>query len=235
MNNNQTFESYAQNPYFHVAHARDLKVFDRLFYRALEMVPALISWSTIVIIIGLSIYRPTVAAYLIIAFDLYWLLKTFYLSMHQRYNWRRLKHNMQVDWREMIGTLKYEHIHHLVILPFYKEPEEMVEAAIQSIAASTYDKSHIILALAAEERAGEKAVSIAHRMKEKYASQFGHITVAIHPEHVVGEIKGKGPNITFAAEEIKKNYIDPEHIPYEDIIVSAFDIDTVILPQYFLC
>jgi len=235
MNNNQTFESYAQNPYFHVAHARDLKGSDRVLYRALEMVPALISWSTIFAIIGLSIYRPTVAAYLIIAFDLYWLLKTFYLSMHQRYNWRRLKHNMQVDWREMIGTLKYEHIHHLVILPFYKEPEEMVEAAIQSIAAATYDKSNIILALAAEERAGKESVSIAHRMKEKYEGQFGHITVAVHPEGMVGEIKGKGPNITFAAEEVKKNYINPEHVPYENIIVSAFDIDTVILPQYFLC
>lgn len=235
INKSKTFESYSKSPYFHVAHARDLSGSDWYLYRVLEMIPALISWSTIAVIIILSIYRPTIAAYLIIAFDLYWLLKTFYLSMHQRYNWKRLKHNMEVDWNEMIGNLKYEHLHHFVILPFYKEPEEMVDAAIQSIASTEYDKSKIMLVLAAEQRAGDEATLIALRMQKKYENIFGYIGVTTHPENIPGEIKGKGSNITYAAEEVKKNYIDRSNISYDDIIVSAFDIDTVVLPQYFLC
>jgi cellulose synthase/poly-beta-1,6-N-acetylglucosamine synthase-like glycosyltransferase len=232
--NKQT--SYATSPYFHVAHARDLKgTKDWYLFRALEFVPAIISWTTIIGIVLLSIYNPILAAYLIIAFDLYWVLKTFYLSMHQRYNWKRLKHNMRVDWREMIGTLKYEDIWHYVILPYYKEPEEIVEAAIKSVLDSEYDNKKIILGLAAEARAGEDAVAIAERMKKKYEKKFGHILVTAHPEGLPGEIKGKGPNITYAAEQAKKEIVDKEKIPYEDIIVSAFDIDTVVLPQYFLC
>jgi cellulose synthase/poly-beta-1,6-N-acetylglucosamine synthase-like glycosyltransferase len=233
--NNKLIQSYVESPYFHVAHAHDLVGADRVLYRLLESIPALISWSTIFIIIFLSVKHPTTAAYLIIAFDLYWLLKTFYLSMHQRYNWKRLKHNIKADWKEKIAHLKYEHIWQFVILPYYKEPEEIVEAAIQSIKQADYNPKKIILALAAEERAGKDAVDIAVRMKEKYAGYFGYIVVTAHPEGLQGEIKGKGPNITYAAEQVKKEVIDVEKIPYEDIIVSAFDIDTVILPQYFLC
>lgn len=235
MNSTETKERFADSKYFHIAHASDLSGSDYILYRALEMVPAFISWSTIILIVTLSIYAPTTAAYLIIAFDLYWLLKTFYLSLHQRHNWKRLKHNMNADWRERVINLKHEHIRHLVILPFYKEPEEIVESAILSVIESEYDLSRIILVLAAEERAGKEAVAIAERMEKKYAKHFSDFVVSVHPEGMPGEIKGKGPNITYAAEYVKNKVIDVKKMSYDDIIVSAFDIDTVILPQYFLC
>ncbi len=222
-------------PYLHIAHATDLIGKDRVLYRFLEMIPAIISWSTIVLIIVLSIYAPAIAAYLIITFDLYWLLKTFYLSMHQRYNWKRMQHNIKTDWRKMIKKLKYEHLYHLVILPYYQEPEEIVETAIKSVLESEYDKTKIILVLAVEERAGEDAILIAKKMESKYSEKFGNITITVHPEGLDGEIKGKGPNITYASEQVKRNVINKKKIPYENIIVSAFDIDTVVLPQYFLC
>lgn len=235
MNENKKIESFVESPYFHVAHAPDLQGRDRVLYRFLESLPALISWSTILSIVLLSIYQPTLAAYLIIAFDLYWVLKTFYLSIHQRYNWKRLKHNMKVDWKEMVGSLKYEHIYHYVILPYYKEPEEMVETAIKTIQDADYNKKRIIIGLAAEKRAGQDALEIAHRIKKKYGGVFAGIVLTEHPENLPGEIKGKGPNITYAAEQAKKEFIDTNNIPYKDIIVSAFDIDTVVSPQYFLC
>lgn len=233
--NSKIKQQFKDSPYFHVAHARDLTGKDKILYRFLEMIPAIISWATIFGVIALSFFAPTTAAYLIIAFDVYWLLKTVYLSMHQRYNWKRLRHNMQVNWREMIGNLKYEHLYHMVILPYYKESEDIVDGAIRSIQASEYDLSRFILALAPEQRAGDEAYAIAQRMKEKYEGVFGHFVVSLHPENISGEIKGKGPNITYSAEDVKKRVIDPEKIPYENIIVSAFDIDTVVLPQYFLC
>ncbi len=226
---------FSKTPYLKVAHARDLEGKDKTLYRFLEAIPAFISWSTIIAIVALSVYGPTYAAYLIITFDLYWVLKTFYLSMHQRYNWKRLKHNLKVDWKEKMRPFKYEQLYHYVILPYYKEPEQIVEAAIQSVANAEYDKTKIILGLAAEERAGEEAVAIAYKMKKKYAGTFKHIVVTAHPEGLPGEIKGKGPNITYAAEMAKKEVVDAYNIPYEDVIVSAFDIDTVVYPQYFLC
>ena len=36
-------------------------------------------------------------------------------------------------------------------------------------------------------------------------------------------------------EEARRKILDTHNIPYEDVIVSAFDIDTVVYPQYFQC
>ncbi|MBP9759827.1 MAG: glycosyltransferase family 2 protein [Candidatus Pacebacteria bacterium] len=227
--------NYTQSPYFHVAHARDLSGWDRVLFRMLEILPGLISLTTICGIVFLSFYAPVIAAYLIIAFDLFWLLKTFYLSLHQRHSWKRLRHNMALDWRERIATLKYEHLHHMVLLPYYKESEHTVDDALKSLAASDYDHSRLIIVLASEERAGKEAQDIGHRMLERYRDVFGSFILTTHPDNLTGEIRGKGPNITYAANDAKYRVVRPKKIPYENIIVSAFDIDTIIEPQYFLC
>ena len=163
---------YKNSPYFHVAHARDLTGRDRVIYRLLEILPGFLSWGTFLAIILCSIFVPVQTAIFIIAFDLYWLLKTIHLSYHHYYNWRRLKHNSKKDWYEMLQNMKFEHLQHLVILPYYKEGIE---------------------------------------------------------------VKGKGPNIAYASEEARKLILDRQGIKYEDVMVSAFDIDTVIWPQYFAC
>lgn len=226
---------YKDSPYFHVAHARDLSGSDYVLYRFLETIPGLLSWGTFVLIVILSIYAPVVAAYFIIAFDLYWLLKTFYLSLHQRHNWHLLKHNMKIDWRERMRTLRYGHLYHMVLLPYYKESEEIVDEALSSVAASDYDLSKLIIVLAAEARAGKEAVEIGERMRAKYAQIFPNFIVTVHPDGLPNEIRGKGPNITYAAQEARTRVLNAHHIPYKDVIVSAFDIDTVIGPKYFLC
>jgi hypothetical protein len=93
----------------------------------------------------------------------------------------------------------------------------------------------MIVVLAAEERAGEDAIKIANAMKAKYGNKFGDFLISVHPKDVPGEIKGKGPNITYAAEFARTEILDPKNISYEKVLVSAFDIDTVIWPHYFGC
>lgn len=227
--------NYKDTPYFHVAHARDLSGFDKFIYRILEMIPGIITWGTLILVVLLSVYAPFWAAIFIIIFDLYWLLKTIHLGFHNYYNWRRIKHNLKADWQKMLENFKYEHFYHLVILPYYKEGKEVVEATLKSLVGARYKTSKLIIVLAAEERAGDEAVEIAENLKEKYQKYFGHFLITKHPAGLEGEIVGKGPNITYAAEESRTKILDPNNIKYEDVIVSAFDIDTVVWPQYFAC
>jgi hypothetical protein len=112
-------DSYTKSPYFHVAFARDLKGGDRVLYRALEMLPGLLTWATLIAIVVCSFLYPIWTAYFIIAFDFYWLLKTLNLSIHHWHNWRRMNHNIKVDWTDRLKDFKYEHLYHVVILPFY--------------------------------------------------------------------------------------------------------------------
>ena len=203
---------YKNSPYFHVAHARDLTGRDRVIYRLLEILPGFLSWGTFLAIILCSIFIPVQTAIFIIAFDLYWLLKTIHLSYHHYYNWRRLKHNSQMNWYEMLQNMKFEHLQHLVILPYYKEGIEVVDETIQSLVSSQYKLKKLLIVLAAEQRAGSEAIEIANVMKAKYEKYFGDFIITIHPANLPNEIKGKGPNIAYASEEARKLILDSQGI-----------------------
>lgn len=226
---------YAQSPYFKVGRATELSGADRRLYRFLEILPGLVTWMTLIGTVLLSVYAPVYAAYFIIAFSLYWLLKTLFLSVHLRHNWKRVRHHLELDWGDMLDALKYEHLYHVVLLPFYKESEDVVDASLKALTEAHYDTQKMIVVLAAEERAGEEARAIAERMKEKWGEEFAHFVVTIHPENILGEMAGKGSNTTWAIQKVQEDIIDREGIPYEDIIVSTFDIDTVVYPDYFNC
>ncbi len=226
---------YIDTAYFKVGRASDLSGRDRIIYRILEIFPGSLAWLTILGIIFLSIYFPIAAAYFIIAFDTYWILKTIYLSVHLRHNWKRIKHNLSLNWSEMLAKMKYEHIWHIVILPYLTEDLVVVEQSVQALLAVNYNKKRIILVLASEEAGGEKARGIARKIEKLYSKKFGHLIVTVHPKGVVGEMPGKGANISYAAEEARKIILDPNNISYKETIISAFDVDTVAYRDYFLC
>lgn len=226
---------YARRDDFHIGRATDFTGKKYWQYRGLEILPGLLSWGTLIIVILLSIYAPFVAAYFIIAFALYWVLKTGFLSYHLRYNWKRLRHHMGLDWGALIERFTYGHIYHVVILPFYKEPESVIDATLASLAQVNYDKKSIIVALASEGRAGKEAQEIANKMRAKYGSQFGTFLITTHPTDSPGEMAGKGSNAAYAAEEVRTKVLDPHGIRYNHALVSIFDIDTVLYPNYFNC
>ncbi len=221
----------------HIGRASELEGKDRVLYRALEMLPATLAWGTIIGSIVLSYFLPIWMAIFIIIFDIYWLIKTIYLSAHLRQNWKRMRHNMSLDWLKRLKdeSLSYDHIEHMVIYPYYKEDCDVIEKGIKALEECSYDSKKIIVILAPEERAGESALQIAKYLKERHASSFGDFYIAPHPADLPGEMPGKGSNIAYAIEEARINVLDKNGIDYKNVIVSAFDIDTIIYPEYFGC
>lgn len=226
---------YAQRPDFKVGRATELTGADRRFYRFLEIVPGAAAWITLGGLLLASIYAPFFAAYFVIAFSIYWLLKTIFLSYHVYYNWKRLRHHMELDWAALVQRFEYQHFHHLIVFPFYKEPAEILEETLKGLVAAKYDTSKFIVVLAAEGRAGEEAVLLANQMKEKYQQHFGHMLVTVHPGDIPGELAGKGSNTHWAFHQITKEILNPNGIDYKHVLTSVFDIDTVIYPDYFNC
>ena len=214
---------------------------ERIIYRFLEILPGTLAWSTLLGIFALSYFAPVFTAFFIIAFDVYWLLKTIYLSLHLRSAFKKIKENLKINWLEKL-TANYKlqtinknwrDIYHLIILPFYNESEETIRASVKSLIPVNYPKDKIIVVLAAEERAGESILEITQKIKKEFGSQFFKFLITIHPKDLLDEIPGKGSNIAFAGKETREKIIDALKIPYDKIIVSAFDIDTVIFPDYF--
>ena len=159
---------YARRADFHVGRATELSGKRYFIYRVFEILPGLASWSTLIGVILMSIYLPFIAAYFIIAFALFWVLKTGFLSYHLRYNWKRLQHHIKLDWEALVADMPYKHLQQVVILPFYNEPESVIEATLQSLGNTKYDKHKLIVVLASEERAGAYAEKICVDMTASY-------------------------------------------------------------------
>lgn len=223
--------------------------------RLYQVLPGALAWATIGLMFVLSRFTPTAVAVFIILFDIYWLLKTIYLSLHLRATFTAVRRNLTIDW---LGELKklpapagktaaWERIRHLIILPMYDEPYEVVRESFARLAAAHYPKEKMMVVLALEARAGRAAQETGERIRAEFggsnsggsnnsnnaAGTFGKFLITTHPAGLPNEIPGKGSNETWAAIRAKEELIDPQKIPYEDVMVSVFDIDTQVFKEYF--
>ena len=222
--------------YLEISRASDIpNPRERIIYRILEILPGFLSLITLSFALFFSWLRPVWVAIFIILFDLYWTLKVFYLSSHQIVSFRRMRKYLKTDWQEKLKDFpKCKDIYQLVILPMAKENWEVVEETLESLKNCVYPKDKMIIVLAQEESGGEAAEKIGELAQKHYGKCFHRFLVTVHPENLEGEVRGKGSNMAFAGKEIRKT-IEKEKIPLKSIIVSAFDIDTKVFPQYFLC
>jgi hypothetical protein len=209
---------------------------ERILYRCLEGVPGFLSWGTLIAVFFLSWLKPVWVAIFIIVFDVYWLLKVFYLSFHQIASFFQMKKNLKINWLKKLNNLpNWRNIYHLIILPVYKEEFQIVRTSFQSLVQSEYPKENLIVVFATEERAGEKSQKISQEIKKEFSQKFFQFLITVHSKAIFGEMATKGANVAWAIKEVKEKIIDQLSIPAENIIVSIFDIDTRPESQYFAC
>lgn len=227
-----------------------------MLYRFFEILPGALSWATILLMVLLSWRAPAFVAVFIILFDIYWLLKTVFFSLHLRVSFREMRKNLTLDWQKKLEQLASEHglvwrnVRHLVILPMFDEPYAIVRESLVALARSNYPLANLLVVLATEERARKKSRSdpknpndirmprmdveeTARKIEQEFSPRFGAFLVTTHPEGLPGEIPGKGSNETWAAKRAKSELIDARGLHYEDVLVSVFDIDTQVPPHYF--
>ena len=130
------------------------------------------------------------------------------------------------------AVIDYKKILHVVLLPMVSEPYEVIKSSVDSYFQSRYPKESMILVLATEERAGQSTSLAAEKIASEYSGKFRKVLVTKHPDAVPGEARVKGANITYAARQAKK-LVDEIGLDYKDVIVSAFDADTVVGQDYF--
>ena len=68
--------------------------------RWLEILPGALSWGVLLTVVILSIIAPLIAAALVIAFYLYWLLRVFYMTVFLCLSSARLAIERRTDWME---------------------------------------------------------------------------------------------------------------------------------------
>ncbi|MEK7076948.1 MAG: hypothetical protein AAB967_01820, partial [Patescibacteria group bacterium] len=104
-------------------------------YRFYETIPGILAWGTIALLFILSWIIPETMAIFIILFDIYWLLKTIYLSFHLRASFREMRKNLKIDWQsklvqdanrkgqsiddKRLAISDWQSLYHVIILTMY--------------------------------------------------------------------------------------------------------------------
>ena len=251
---------------------------EKTIQRIFEILPGLISWTTLIGMTVLAFMKPLAAAIIVIAFNLYWFLRLVYMTIFLVLSYIRLNIEKRTHWMKRIAiideilaarpslpsTLKEypkasiftsdyffqkeirnlkqsgnlppssKDIYHLVIYPIAKESREIVEPGVKSLVQQQFPAERILLVFALEERAQEAVKSSVKALAQEYKNSFFDLLVIPHPNNMPGEARVKGANTTFAAK-LAAQYFKDKGIPSEHIVVSCFDADTVVTPEYFSC
>lgn len=231
-----------------------LNVLHQLNQRFFEILPGFLTWATFILAVAFSIWLPLWAIYFIIVFDFLWLIRVYYLVANQISSWLKFRRAVKIDWWEKVSAIgrpasgwknlgqkptqelaagkNWEDYYHLIFFPTYQEPFEVINKTFQTVCQSHYDSAKFIVVLAGEERDKDNFLEIARKIENLYRDRFFKILITVHPKNLPNEIPGKGSNLNYAGGESQK-LIDELKIPYANVIVSAFDIDTHPHPQYF--
>src|SRR5581483_4575263 len=190
--------------------------FDSLFTRypnkttrSLEILPGLFSWALILSPIWGSFLAPVALAIFILFFDVYWLYKSFSLTVTAYIAVKRIKEAQDTDWLKKAKDFPaFKKVAHIAIIPNYTEPLYKVRETIASLKNQTLPSKKIYVVLAMEER--EKgAMERADSLISEFGNSFGDIFATFHPD-IEGEVKGKSSNQAYAQNKHIKGWSKAE-------------------------
>ncbi len=190
------------------------------------------SWMLILFPLWGSLIIPSVVAYFILFFDVYWFYKSFSLVITAYVASKRIRKDEKIDWLKKAEILKnFEKATHIVIIPNYKETAAKLHASLITLKEQTLSPKKLYVVLAMEEREPD-AKQKANQLIKDFKSVFGGILATYHPD-LVGETKGKSSNQAFAAKIVDQTLVKKGIIDSGFATISSVDADSLFDKQYF--
>ena len=123
-------------------------------------------------------------------------------------------------------------LYNAVIIAAYNEGYDVLGPTLESVLATTYDKQHLIVTIAYEERGGPEMKKTAMRLQREYGDKFFAFHIVEHPDGLPDEVVGKGGNITYAGKFLA-DWMPTVGIEYKDVIITTLDSDNRPHATYF--
>jgi hypothetical protein len=128
--------------------------------------------------------------------------------------------------------LHWRRVHHMVVLPTYDESLTVLRTSLQSLVETDFPKQRLHVVVGFEKRAGAQAQQKAAALRQEFAAHFQTFLTTFHPDNLPGERRVKSANATWAVQQLEKE-LAVRHIAAGCVLVSNFDSDTVVPPEYF--
>ena len=173
----------------------------------------------------------------VLAFDVYWLFRSYSIITGIYQTFSRMKRDMNVDWlqrcRELAlpagtpGPLDY---YHLAVIPTYTEPYHVLEATVQAIVDAEYPGERKLIGIITRETdpAGWDNVAA---LKAKFGDRvagFYHIKDPLEP----GIVVGKSAAMNWGGRWMVKQLTE-EGYDLSQVLITDLDSDYRVHVQYF--
>jgi cellulose synthase/poly-beta-1,6-N-acetylglucosamine synthase-like glycosyltransferase len=162
-------------------------------------------------------------------------------SLYGVYRLRKdLKKNWRLSWKEFLSKNPGidEGMLHIVILPNYKEDEQMLSQTVSNLAESDHAGKYMVVVLAMEAREGDPGKEKAERLIARHKNQFKEMFATYHPTYIPCEVIGKSSNTQWAFREVQRWYgshvsrTDEQH-DTSKVFLTVADADSLHHKDYF--
>jgi hypothetical protein len=150
---------------------------------------------------------------------------------------RMVKQWEAIDWGEEYcrratpESIPLEKVHHLVIIPNYREEIEILRISLRRLAEQSVAREQVTVCMAME--AGEdKAAEKGETLRREFADCFANFMFAVHPKGLALEMSCKSANEAWAARWAKRELVDSGRYELHNIVVTTMDADTLWHPRY---
>ncbi len=206
--------------------------------RVLDGIPGCLAWLALLMSTASAIAFPRAVLFVAALLALYSAVRFLFAGLANVRGLRLIKEWEQIDWRAHYcedttpDKLKWEDVHHIVIIPNYKEPVLVLKRTLDVLAAQFEAKQRLSIVMAME--AGEDGcIEKAEHLRQLYEPCFANFAYTVHPRGLPGEMQCKSANQAWAARWIKRRLVDELGYHIDHLVVTTMDADTRWHKNYF--
>lgn len=206
--------------------------------RALDGIPGCLAWLALLFCVTSALAFPQTVLLIAAALGFYASIRFLLAGIANVIGLRHIRGWEQVDWSRRYqedappDALRWEDVHHIAIIPNYKEPIEILQYTLDNLARQ-YEASRRLTVVLAMEATEQGCVEKAQRLQRMYAGKFEHFHFTVHPSGLPGEMRGKSANEAWAARWIKRRLVDELGYNIDHFTVTTMDADTHWHRHYF--
>jgi len=202
-------------------------------------IPGIQTWAFLLLFFALIIFSPRTALNIAQVMAIYLLLRFMVVAIFYgitliniRAAHQKMRTTSPTDGLTADQIRRYSKIHHIVIIPNYKEPIEVLERTLDALVKQSIPHEQLTIVMAMEE-SEEAGLAKANELAARFSKEFAHFFVTSHPAGMPGEIPGKAANQNWGARHAKGELVNKLGLALEDITITSCDADSVLDPDYF--
>lgn len=206
--------------------------------RALDGIPGCLAWVALFLSIAGAIAFPYVILVAAVLLGFYSAIRFFLAGIANFMGLRHVRRWEKIDWHTQYqrdakpDSLAWDDVHHVVIIPNYKEEVSTLTRTLDTLARQYQAQQRLTIVLAME-AAENGCVEKAQALLDKYKPCFANIFYTVHPRGLPGEMQCKSANEGWAARWIKRKLVDELGYNLDHLLVTTMDADTLWHRDYF--